>query len=109
MSIKYKKIESSPNTQLKRADTVFVFDPKTLMNLSDIDKQNLTDIDNYEKIKWFVEVHTLTTGDSFGELGLLKDEPRAATIFCQNDVYLAVLSREDFDKVLKKMENRILN
>lgn len=57
-----------------------MFDPKTLMNLDDYDKKCLQDLDEYEKVQWFVEVHTLSTGASFGELGLINNSPRQATI-----------------------------
>lgn len=43
------------------------------------------------------EVAELTKGHSFGELALLGDQPRSATITCKTlDVFFAVLEREDF-------------
>ena len=35
-----------------------------------------------DKLDWFKEVVSIGTGDSFGELALINDEPRAATITC---------------------------
>ena len=38
----------------------------------------------------------LPTGSSFGEMALLEDAPRAATIVALKDCYMAVLDRQDF-------------
>lgn len=44
-------------------------------------------------------VVSLTCGDVFGELGLLCDQPRAATIRCETDCWLLVIQRTDFQKM----------
>ena len=51
----------------------------------------------------------LKSGDSFGELALINHEPRAATIKCISSCYLAVLSKEDYAKVLRKSQLREQN
>jgi len=43
-------------------------------------------------------VNILSTNDHFGELALLHDEPRNATICAQTDVRALKISREDFAK-----------
>lgn len=58
------------------------------------------------------EVLTLNSGDSFGELALLKNQPRAASILCADDVYLATLDKKDYLKILgeyasKKLEEMV--
>ena len=46
------------------------------------------------------EVSVLTAGAYFGELALLNDAPRTATVVCKTDCDLAVLFRDDFKDVL---------
>jgi len=59
-----------------------------------------------DSIKWFKEVVCLSAGQSFGELALINDAPRAATIHCMKECYFAVLGRSDYEKVLKRLEQR---
>ena len=47
-----------------------------------------------------IEVAKLKTGSSFGELALINNEPRKATIMCLTDCFFAVLEKEDYVKVL---------
>jgi CRP-like cAMP-binding protein len=51
-------------------------------------------------------VTKLVSGDSFGELALLNDEPRAATITCVNQCYFATLGKCEYNKILSKIELR---
>lgn len=55
------------------------------------------------------EVTTLGIGASFGELGLLRGEKRAATITCKEPTTLAVLSKADFDTILRENQAKLLN
>ena len=41
-------------------------------------------------------VRTMTAGESFGEIALLRNAPRAATVTCMNDVGMLAVSRDDF-------------
>ena len=45
----------------------------------------------------------MAKGESFGELALTKDEPRAAAIQCQTKCYFAVIQKADYNKLIKKM------
>lgn len=56
----------------------------------------------------FVKVLELTSGNSFGELALIKDQPRAASIVCLTDCHFAVLRKKDYLKILGKAESRKL-
>ena len=55
------------------------------------------------------DVATLSIGASFGELGLLRGEKRAATITCKECTTLAVLSKSDFDVILRDNQAKLLN
>ena len=46
-----------------------------------------------------MEVGELTDGSSFGELALISNKPRAATIRAKTPWYLAVLGKKDYLKV----------
>ena len=50
------------------------------MHLKKIEEENLELIDQYSELNWMVEVNQLSTGASFGELALINNEPRKATI-----------------------------
>jgi len=48
----------------------------------------------------------LSAGKSFGELALLNDAPRAATIQCLDDCLFATIGRKNYEKALKNIEWR---
>jgi CRP-like cAMP-binding protein len=52
-------------------------------------------------------VTTLGEGVHFGELALLKDAPRAATIKCTKDCEVLVIRRSPFQDVMKKVTQKI--
>jgi CRP-like cAMP-binding protein len=54
---------------------------------------NLEEIEALEDLQWFIEVSKLKSGDTFGELALLNDKPRAATITCITDCHFAILGK----------------
>lgn len=60
--------------------------------------------------KYLEQVSSLPAGKGFGELALKKERlmPRAATIQCCGRCHLAVMSKEDYKKVLQKIEARNL-
>lgn len=45
---------------------------------------------------------TLTAGDFFGEMALIHNAPRAATVSAKTDVIALELNKEDFDEILKQ-------
>ena len=57
----------------------------------------------------FIEATILKSGKSFGELALIKKQPRAATIRCLEDSHFAVMSKSDYEKVLQKIEQKNMN
>ena len=57
----------------------------------------------------YEEVKTLTIGDVFGELALLNDKPRAATVTAKSRVLLGILSKEAFHRLLAHYAERSIN
>ncbi|CAI2360861.1 unnamed protein product [Moneuplotes crassus] len=57
----------------------------------------------YITCNFILEVVQLDVGASFGELALLEDKPRAATILCTENTRFAILEKEHFNKVMGKM------
>jgi CRP-like cAMP-binding protein len=65
----------------------------------------------YEEIEVieFIEVAKLHAGASFGELALMNDKPRAATIKCSAYTICAVLKKNDFKNILGGISEKKLN
>ena len=61
-------------------------------------------LNKYKKFHWFVEALTLTSGHSFGELALINNEPRQATIKTLTKCTFVTVSRKDYSRVLEKIE-----
>lgn len=76
------------------------------LDLNQQDLINVTQIQKYQDFQWFVEVKKLAEGGSFGELALLNDKPRAATIQCLTNCEFAVINRQDYQNILERIENR---
>ena len=49
-----------------------------------------------------VEVGKMNSGQSFGELALIYDQPRSASILAQSDCHFGVLGKEDYAYFLEK-------
>lgn len=54
-------------------------------------------------------VKDLRTGDSFGELALLKNNKRLASIICVEDCHFGVIDKKIFNLALKEKEEDKLN
>jgi CRP-like cAMP-binding protein len=63
------------------------------MKLSTEELAKLEELDKMNQEEWFITCAHLGAGDSFGELALINDEPRAATIQCLNECYFATLDK----------------
>jgi CRP-like cAMP-binding protein len=50
----------------------------------------------------FVEVKTLGAGAAFGEMALIDNKPRAATIICKEDSDFAVLDKAHYIRILSE-------
>lgn len=47
-----------------------------------------------------MEVAKLGIGKSFGELALINNKPRAATIKCASDCHFAVMNKDTYQRIL---------
>ena len=57
-------------------------------------------LDNIGEIEEMNEVKVLKNGDFFGEVALLSNKPRSATVRCETFCCFAVLSRKDYKNIL---------
>jgi CRP-like cAMP-binding protein len=65
--------------------------------LSKYDLQQYEDYLRYNKMKWFIKVATLKSGHSFGELALINNSKRAATIQVLSDfAYFVTIEKEEY-------------
>lgn len=58
--------------------------------------------------EWVRKVHTYGRGDSFGEIALLKNKARSATVICTKDTKFATLSRKTYLKILGNQQKKEL-
>jgi CRP-like cAMP-binding protein len=56
-----------------------------------------------------VEVAECQEGASFGELALLKQKPRTATIHCKENTHCAVLDKASYKQVISAKQDKTLN
>eukprot|EP01017_Pseudomicrothorax_dubius_P034028 TRINITY_DN4617_c0_g1_i2.p1 TRINITY_DN4617_c0_g1~~TRINITY_DN4617_c0_g1_i2.p1 ORF type:complete len:745 (-),score=89.20 TRINITY_DN4617_c0_g1_i2:47-2281(-) len=52
------------------------------------------------------EVRVLRAGESFGELALINNKPRSATITCKEDCHFAILEKEYYKDILKERQEK---
>lgn len=55
------------------------------------------------------QICILGPGGSFGELALIRDQPRLATITCLKDTHFATLCQKDYKRVLGHIDEKILD
>lgn len=59
--------------------------------------------DSYKAKQWFTAFKTMRKDEAFGELALIKDIPRAATILCTEDCAFAVMNKYNYDRSMSKI------
>ena len=60
--------------------------------------------DKLSKLQWFVKAVTLGEGHSFGELGIIDNKPRRATVLCLKDCTFAIYSKTQYKKIFEEIE-----
>lgn len=70
----------------------------------------MNDLEKDRDERLLEHVVTMREGKGFGELALQRDklDRRAATIKCEKHCYLAVINKEDYQKVVSKIDQRKL-
>lgn len=56
-----------------------------------------------------VKLAEIKTGQSFGELALIKNQPRMASIYCTSPCHFATLSKADYNRILAAVFERQLD
>lgn len=78
-------------------------------------EENYDQMNPVEKLEFWenepdlIEIAVLEPGASFGEIALIEDKPRGATIRCNKECIFATMEREDYTKTLSRIENRNIN
>lgn len=72
----------------------------------EVDKYERVMMSEKNQVSWMTEVAKFSAGDSFGELALINDDKRAATVSCLTNCNFAVINRENYQRVLKTIELR---
>ena len=85
-------------------DLIFDAEYQKLLNLSKLEIQNLNQLKKFNKFEWLQRVGNMKIGQHFGELALINDAPRSATVTALTNCEFAILGRNDFDLVIKKNE-----
>ena len=86
-----------------------MLDIKKHMDLTNEERKNLADIQQYEKVNWYIEGCKLKAGQGFGELAILNMEARSATVQCITRCYFATLDKQAYTKVLRQIELRTMD
>jgi CRP-like cAMP-binding protein len=61
-------------------------------------KSTNPDLKNLQRVK------TLKSGDSFGELALINNRRRLATIISDANTHVAIIRKADYNKILQKID-----
>ena len=58
-------------------------------------------------LEQMTKIATLGVGSSFGDLALINNKPRTATVICASKTQLATMNKENYEKILKKIDDQI--
>ncbi|EAR98064.2 cyclic nucleotide-binding domain protein (macronuclear) [Tetrahymena thermophila SB210] len=82
---------------------VYIRLPKKRQESEDNQQENTNQIDND-----LVCVKELNAGTGFGELALMNNKPRLASIICHSNCHFATLDKKEFNEILKEKEEEKL-
>jgi CRP-like cAMP-binding protein len=103
------RIKTQQKQEKREIDALKAFVEQGLkINRKDTIKLDMNYLNRIGIINEMKEVAELKTGDSFGELALISDKPRAASIESREITVVATLSKIDFKKVLIQEAERAL-
>lgn len=101
-----KDPQDSSKLFIKKTPMTLKQPSSTLRRLSNLklkkeSTQEFTKIEsNFSPDHNLFKIKNLKAGESFGELSLLDNKPRAATVICEQECHLAILEKQYFDKIL---------
>jgi len=58
------------------------------------------------KIPKHNKIVTIGAGGSFGELALIDDAPRAATIFCLENTHMMTIQKDEYKELLLRIDKK---
>jgi CRP-like cAMP-binding protein len=67
-----------------------------------------TEVETHEEIDAQLKVGSAEAGASFGELALLQDKPRAASVFCESSCCFGVINKDDYVRIIGRHARRML-
>lgn len=107
------EMQNWKSRQLKQANERYRFDCEKYIELTPRERQNLSQLKRFSRFKWFLEANRLKRGEIFGEAAFEADDVdkmrRNATVRTRTQCDLAVLSRRDYIRVLRKLESKVTN
>jgi CRP-like cAMP-binding protein len=68
-----------------------------------------TDEETDEEIETQLKVGSAEAGASFGELALLQDKPRAASVVCESACSFGVINKDDYVRIIGRHAKRLLD
>ena len=108
------KLANKEDKRLSKIHVIKIEKQKSLKDEQESEEAEISDDisehDSFEEdMHNYNEVAILPTGESFGELALISNKPRAATIRAKEDCHFAVLEKSDYQKVYGVIQEKILN
>ncbi|CAI2379308.1 unnamed protein product [Moneuplotes crassus] len=108
--IQSKMTMSEARTSLFKKDANPTTGKSKIATITDFEKLDPVErLQHWEEEPDLLEIATLERGASFGEVALIEDKPRGASIKCRYDCIFATMEREDYSKTLSRIENRNIN
>lgn len=89
VSVQKKEIKNDQSPEFKDPALKIDNSPRKLRKIKTLNNENIE-----------YEIKILEKGTSFGELALLENKPRAATVACKENCHFATLERQYFDQIL---------
>ncbi|KAL4448756.1 hypothetical protein ABPG74_012845 [Tetrahymena malaccensis] len=112
------------NDQLNKRKLYFQTNPynknlrvsEVINNQANFDSDQSNKKTEKEQIQLLVEcfptlklVHTFNSGESFGDIALITNERRTATLICKEDTHFLTLTKEGYEQIIGVYETRILD
>eukprot|EP00347_Sterkiella_histriomuscorum_P006060 403354217 len=104
------------NKQMQKVNSKEIFSTLAIVqngkqSLDEVKKQSIAMINTPKpfSFKFMQYITTLKQGDSFGEMALLYNRPRFATIETETDTHFLTLDQKEFDILIKEVQEKQMN